>query len=575
MNGIAIARSLSEAGYDVTLTDDRKGLAVAFETTLGRVVLDHQFPTELLRPPRFYLAESPVPKLGHVGIGSSGAPREVCVGDAESTAVNIDRPDRVYTETVRDAVAMLKRMIADPPHNRRELLREFHAHWRLLCRGPSGTNEMFVAWEAERSETLQLRRPSSGGLDGSLVAAPVAIASSASDGGALDTVRSAAQWTRRPVVGRAAALRLKQLEPAAAPGDDLLDWIFSALTRVTEDGRHILKRLHKRTSRDFWLVFSGPTSGGDAMFAIHLRSRVAAVLPRSPETAKEQPWTLTPYSVRPISQATLVPRGGGSLDLRGKSVLLVGCGSVGSELAVNLTSTGVGRLTLSDPDVFSEENLYRHVLSVGDIGRSKSAALASEIVRKHPWANVTPWVKPLQELRDERVLQSFDMIAVAIGSPNVERAFAEYWRTCDLRVPPVLNCWLEGHGIGGHATLALPASVGCWYCAYVDPETLTRGLVSNLNFIKPGQVMLRNQGGCGTQFLPYSAVAARTTASMAADLAVRCLAGDATASSKVSWKGCDAAASEAGLALTWRYRHFDASLQVLNLHNPDCDVCSG
>ncbi len=575
MNGIAIARSLSEAGYDVTLTDDGKGLAVEFGTTLGRVVLDHQFPTELLRPPKFFLAESPVPKLGHVGIGSDGSPREVCVGDPYSTAVNIDRRDRVYAETVREAVGMLKRMIEDPPHNRQELLREFHAHWRLLCRGPSGPNEIFVAWEAERSETLQLRRPSSGSPDSSLVTAPVAIASSAADAGALDTVRKAAQWTRRPVVGKAVALRLEELEPAPAPGDDLLCWIISALTRVTEDGRQILKRLRKRTSRDFWLVFSGPTSGGDAMFAVHLRSRVAAVLPRSPEAAKEQLWTLTPYSVRPISQATLVPRGGGSLDLRGKSVLLVGCGSVGSELAVSLASAGVGRLTLSDPDLFSEKNLYRHVLSVGDIGKLKSTALASEIVRKHPWANVTPWAKPLEKLRDEPVLQSFDLIVIAIGSPNVERAFAEYCQVRDLRVPPVLNCWLEGHGIGGHATLALPTSVGCWYCAYVDPETLTRGLVSNLNFIKPGQVVLRKQGGCGTQFLPYSGVAARITASMAADLAVRCLTGDATASSKVSWKGCDAAAREAGLALTWRYRHFNASLQVLDLHNPDCDVCGG
>ena len=67
-----------------------------------------------------------------------------------------------------------------------------------------------------------------------------------------------------------------------------------------------------------------------------------------------------------------------------------------------------------------------------------------------------------------------------------------------------MNCWLEGYGIGGHAILAMPRTKGCWHCAYVDPNTLTRGLTSNLNFLKPGQVVMRNHGGCGTQFLPYS-----------------------------------------------------------------------
>ena len=89
-----------------------------------------------------------------------------------------------------------------------------------------------------------------------------------------------------------------------------------------------------------------------------------------------------------------MPRGGGSLDLGQKSVLLVGCGSVGSELALRLTSAGVGSLTVSDPDELSEKNLYRHALSGKDIGRLKTEALADEMALKHPWADVTHWHKP-------------------------------------------------------------------------------------------------------------------------------------------------------------------------------------
>ncbi len=82
-----------------------------------------------------------------------------------------------------------------------------------------------------------------------------------------------------------------------------------------------------------------------------------------------------------------------------------------------------------------------------------------------------------------------------------------------------------------------------------------------------------NQGGCGTQFLPYSGIVAGYTATIAADLAVRFLEGQVANSSKVSWKGSDAAAKWASLAVTWRYRHFTESLHTLPLHDRNCDFC--
>ena len=239
---------------------------------------------------------------------------------------------------------------------------------------------------------------------------------------------------------------------------------------------------------------------------------------------------------------------------------------------MRLTSAGVGRLTASDPDTFSEENLYRHVLSVKDIGRLKTVALMREMALRYPWAEVTSWCKRLEELRDPTVLKRFDLVVIAIGSPTVERVFAEYCRQEDVGVP-VINCWLEGYGIGGHAILSVPGAKGCWHCAYVDPETFTRGLTSNLNFLKPGQVVMRNHGGCGTQFLPYSGVAASCTATMAADLAVRFLAGEVPVSSKVSWMGSAAEAKRASFEVTWRFRHFAESLRILPLYDRNCDLC--
>ena len=574
MNHDRIHSCLAEAGYDVELADDSSTLTLGIEVGERRISLVHEFPNELLRLPAFQLAGGYAGKLAHVGVNRNGGGGEVCIADAGSTAINTDIPELVYLETVREHVALLTRLIENPAYNRAEQLREFEAHWEILCRKEhGGLNELFVAWDGQEAEGLQVK-PARADSGTDLRKTPIALAGALANHRQLASVRGIADWESRPAIGKGLGVRVSGLEPAPTSRDELLPWYFRAVEHTDGAGRRELRRLRKKSNRNYWLVFSAPIPDGETMFAIHWHTHSAGPLPASRPEAAAGRWTATPYRVRSLSRGALVPRGGGSLDLGKKSVLLVGCGSVGSELAVRLTSAGVGRLTVSDPDTFSEENLYRHVLSVKDIGRLKTVALAREMDLRHPWAEVNSWCKRLEELRDSVLLQRFDLVVIAIGSPTVERLFAEYCRQEDVGVP-VINCWLEGYGIGGHAILVMPGAKGCWHCAYVDPKTLRRGLTSNLNFLKPGQVAMRNHGGCGTQFLPYSGIAASCTATMAADLAVRLLAGEVAMSSKASWKGGDAEAMRASIEVTWRYRRFGESLRILPLHDENCDLCGG
>ena len=574
MNHDRIRSCLAEAGYDAELAPDGSTLTLGFEVGERRISLVHAFPSQLLRVPKFHLADGYAGKLAHVGVSRSDGPGEVCIADEGSTAVNTDRPELVYLETVQKHVALLTRLIENSAYNRAEQLREFEAHWEILCRKEhKGLNELFVAWDGHGAEGLQVK-PARADSGTDLRKTPIALAGALANHRQLSSVQGVAEWESRPVVGKGLAVRVSGLEPVPTSLDELLPWYFRAVEQVDVADRRELRRLGKKSSRDYWLVFAAPIPDGETMFAIRWHSRSAGPLPASGAEAEAGRWTPTPYRVRSLSRGSVVPRGGGSLELGKKSVLLIGCGSVGGELAMRLTSAGVGRLTASDPDTFSEENLYRHVLSVKDIGRLKTVALARDMALRHPWAELTSWCKRLEELRDPTVLQQFDLVVIAIGSPTVERVFAEYCRHENVGVP-VINCWLEGYGIGGHAILVMPGAKGCWHCAYVDPQTLTRGLTSNLNFLKPGQVVMRNLGGCGTQFLPYSGIAASCTATMAADLSVRFLAGEVTTSSKVSWKGGDAEAMRASREVTWRYRHFGESLRILPLHNENCDLCGG
>ena len=569
MNRESICSSLREAGHDAALTDGESRLKATFQVDGRSINLVHDFPDVLLRVPRFDLeCGHGFGKLAHVLSDGNGHGGEVCVGDVASTSVNIDCPERVYQDTVEEHVRLLRRLIEDPAYNRAEQLREFDAHWAILCRAAAGgQNELFVAWDGDQSESLEVKCPRADSGVG-LQKTPIALAYSLANDRRLDSVRDCAGWRTRQTVGKAVAMRLNNLEPAPSTLADLAPWCFMAVRQVDATGARALKRLRKKHSGQYWLVFSAPIPEGEAMFAIRWSGR----LPMSEEEA--QRWPVTAYRVRSLARQSLVPRGGGSLDLSKKAVLLVGCGSVGSELALRLTSAGVGSLTMSDPDTLSENNLYRHTLSAKDIGRLKTEAIAGEIALRHPWAKVMHCNKRLEDLRDPAMLRSFDLVVIAIGAPTVERVFTEFCREKLVDVP-VLNCWLEGYGIGGHAILALPGVKGCWHCAYVDPRTLMRGLASNLNFLTPNQVVMRNQGGCGAQFLPYSGIAAGYTASVAADLAVRFLAGEVVTSSKVSWQGSDVEARRASLEVTWRYRHFVESLRIQPLHDPNCDICDG
>ncbi len=71
-----------------------------------------------------------------------------------------------------------------------------------------------------------------------------------------------------------------------------------------------------------------------------------------------------------------------------KGAILIGCGSVGSLVAVELAKAGVGRFLLVDNDIFAYHNICRHQCGIYDVGRRKADALAERILQINPHARV-------------------------------------------------------------------------------------------------------------------------------------------------------------------------------------------
>lgn len=69
-----------------------------------------------------------------------------------------------------------------------------------------------------------------------------------------------------------------------------------------------------------------------------------------------------------------------------REVAIVGLGSGGAPIAIELAKAGVGRFVLADQDCIEIENVGRHPCGVWDLGRRKTLALRDRILEKNPHA---------------------------------------------------------------------------------------------------------------------------------------------------------------------------------------------
>jgi molybdopterin/thiamine biosynthesis adenylyltransferase len=74
--------------------------------------------------------------------------------------------------------------------------------------------------------------------------------------------------------------------------------------------------------------------------------------------------------------------------LRHKRVAVVGLGSGGGLIALELAKTGVSGFVLIDHDRLEPKNIARHVCGISDLGRFKTRAMRDMILDRNPLANI-------------------------------------------------------------------------------------------------------------------------------------------------------------------------------------------
>lgn len=101
-----------------------------------------------------------------------------------------------------------------------------------------------------------------------------------------------------------------------------------------------------------------------------------------------------------------------------KGALFIGCGSVGSLVAVELAKAGVGRFMLIDNDVFGYHNICRHQCGIYDVGRYKTDALADRILQINPYAIIEKKNCIIQDLDTDEIYKFCDKNTIVIGGAD-------------------------------------------------------------------------------------------------------------------------------------------------------------
>lgn len=118
------------------------------------------------------------------------------------------------------------------------------------------------------------------------------------------------------------------------------------------------------------------------------------------------------------SKEDLYSRNKGILEigiLEKKHVGIIGLGSFGSQIAIELAKAGVGEFSLFDYDRVELHNLARHTCTTKDLGRLKTDAIEEAIKGKNPYANIHKY--PIDILKNELLLKelipSIDLVICA------------------------------------------------------------------------------------------------------------------------------------------------------------------
>ncbi len=171
-----------------------------------------------------------------------------------------------------------------------------------------------------------------------------------------------------------------------------------------------------------------------------------------------------------------------------KGAIIIGCGSVGSLVALELARAGVGRFFLVDSDIMCYHNICRHQCGIQDVGKYKTTAVKERILQINPSATVITSSKMIQEVSLE-ILEPFcneDTIIVGCADNREGDLYADTFLAKPHKMPFIsIGCWERA--FAGEIFYCLPEGMPA-YSDFVAALGDTSGRVNANTHLYMGEV---------------------------------------------------------------------------------------
>jgi len=350
--------------------------------------------------------------------------------------------------------------------------------------------------------------------------------------------------------------------------NELIKWL---KPKISDSNWKLLTEsiLTKNPSKFEYLVIAIPrTTGPELLIGIQFRPKENTGHPLLSENTG---WGLNFLKIQRYDQQAIFPRGGADVNLRTKSILLIGCGSVGSHVAVELAKAGSGLIGLVDHDILKIENIQRFAIGLQYLFKGKVGALKDYLEQNYFSVHIFPFQDRFENLLENNKLpiEKSDLVISAIGEPTLNFYLSKFCK--DENIPFIIG-WNEPYGIGGHAILSLPHQKGCYRCLYKENYNIAS--FAAMDQPKPFH---KKHLSCGEVYTPYSALDSIRTSELMVRLAANLLTGKCKESEILSWKGDSSEFINQGFNLSSRYLNQnpdDFLKHKSDFINEDCPYCS-
>lgn len=229
-------------------------------------------------------------------------------------------------------------------------------------------------------------------------------------------------------------------------------------------------------------------------------------------------------------------------------IAVIGCGALGGQVALLLAQAGIRRMTLVDGELFSWQNMGRHVLPSQAIRRFKALQLREQILLRFPDYDVVAIDKKWQDAwkSSPDVFDKHDLvISLTADWPSDELLNRLSKQTPEI--PAAIFSWLEAHGLAAHVVTVLPDG-GCLRCLTDEAGAFQRSVAD-----VPARHALQREASCGDFYQPFSAASVAPVAAQVIKSAINALLGRQIVSEHRIWIGAreDFDAVEAAIKPTW------------------------